>query len=239
LSRGGSRICFDSKLLSQAIALKQGKILSIPRRESQESSKACQACLAASLATTTISNKQTTSMAPKPPTLWEIAKEILVQEIGSGKIPHTMGPMDVHGLRLEYRAVDYTKFRTNLNNLRKALIALKGKATVDSEAFAYDQRMHPPAAANPPDFNYPSWDRSDAKRLLKIDVSEGRHNQLTPRQLWGTQLEYKVYPLDVFRKHIHQEVRNRRESSYWLNRQRKKKKKTAADYVIVDHERML
>jgi hypothetical protein len=47
-------------------------------------------------------------------TPWEEGKDILVQEIGSGKIPRTMGPKDVHGLRLEHRAVEYKNFRTNL-----------------------------------------------------------------------------------------------------------------------------
>ena len=53
-------------------------------------------------------------------TPWEKVKDVLVQEISSGKIPCTMGPKDVHGFRLEYRAIKYKNFRINLNNLRKA-----------------------------------------------------------------------------------------------------------------------
>jgi hypothetical protein len=172
-----------------------------------------------------------------PPTPWEIAKEILVQDIGSGRIPRTMGPKEVHNRCQEYRDVDYKKFRTNLNNLRKALYKLHGKATVNNAAFANDlrlQRLRPPPAAT----TAPRWDGSVAQRLLKIDVDAGNHIPCTPCQLWNTHPNaehYKVFALEVFRKHIHQEVRSRTESSYWLHRGAKKKKKTAADYVIVDH----
>jgi hypothetical protein len=75
-------------------------------------------------------------------TPWEIAKDILVQEIFSRRIPCTIGPKQVHGLCLEYKAVEYKNFRTSLNTLRKALYELKDKASVDNAAFEQSPMHH-------------------------------------------------------------------------------------------------
>jgi hypothetical protein len=53
----------------------------------------------------------------------------------------------------------------------------------------------------------PQWYGSDAERLLKADVSAKIHETMAPQQLHRTRTEYQIYPLEVFRKHIHQEVR--------------------------------
>jgi hypothetical protein len=58
----------------------------------------------------------------------------------------------------------------------------------------------------------------------------GLHEEQPPCDFRMTRLEYEVFPLNVFRKHIQQELRGPRESSYWLAR--RNKKKTAADYII-------
>lgn len=38
---------------------------------------------------------------------------------------------------------------------------------------------------------------------------------MKPKKLWNTKKEYKEFPLDVFRNHIHQEKRFQREGPYW------------------------
>ena len=76
--------------------------------------------------------------------------------------------------------------------------------------------------ANPPDFSYPHWDGSAAQGLLKVDVDEGRHINMRPQELRKTRVEYASFPVDVFRKHIHQEVRSRKDKAYWMVRQQKK-----------------
>jgi hypothetical protein len=66
-------------------------------------------------------------------------------------------------------------------------------------------------------------DGSDAQRLLKEDVESGLTMHLDPSFLRETRLEYKVFPLKVFRDHIYQEVRLKTGSSYWMNRSKKGK----------------
>jgi hypothetical protein len=54
---------------------------------------------------------------------------------------------------------------------------------------------------------------------------------MKPQELRMTRLEYQRFPKDVFRKHIHQEVRSLNETPYWLVKkmhlQEKKDKKKA------------
>jgi hypothetical protein len=78
----------------------------------------------------------------------------------------------------------------------------------------------------------------EAERLLKIDVNNGKHNEMLPEVLCLTNLAYEEFPLKIFRNHIHQEVRSGKEMPYWLSkkatikRKKEKKKKAAAGIAI-------
>jgi hypothetical protein len=65
-------------------------------------------------------------------------------------------------------------------------------------------------------FAYPRFGGSEAERLLKLDVSNGEHKKMKPKELKLTRPEYEPFPPCVFAKHIHQELRERRAKSYWL-----------------------
>ena len=156
-------------------------------------------------------------------TLWELAKEILIVEISEGRVMQAMGPKQVYAMREEYGRVDYRKFSRNLNSLRKSLDKVQEKAAVDEAAVAHDQRLYPINVDNP-SASYPRWGGSEASRLLKIDIDEELHLTKTPKQLRLYRDEYKAFPLDVFRKHIHQEVRSRLSTAYWLVKQQAKRR---------------
>jgi hypothetical protein len=154
------------------------------------------------------------------PTSWETAKALLQQDIFSGMLQPTMRPKEVYSMRVEYKEVEYKKFRANLNSLRKACEKLSARAMVDSAAVAHDWEVHP-IQKNVLGV-YPRWDGSEAQRLLKIDVQNGKNNAMAPCKLRMTREEYNSYPVDVFRKHIHQEVRSHRVTAYWLARKQEK-----------------
>jgi hypothetical protein len=135
-------------------------------------------------------------------TPWEIAKPLLIADIIHGRIPATMKPRNAHNFRDEYKLVDKVNFRSNLQNLRSGLDVLYNKADVDNHALAHDHLLHP-VVSNPPGFNYPCWDGSEAKKQLKIDVNEGRHLLMQPKVPRATKRVYQLFPPDVFQKHIH------------------------------------
>jgi hypothetical protein len=135
-----------------------------------------------------------------------------------------MSPKVAYNMRGEYNNVEYCHFRTNLNSLRKSLKVTNDRAMADKAAVSHDQEqqllvhqdlMRTRTIANPP-----HWDMSEAQRFLKLDVDDGKHCTMLPKELRMTREEYKVFSLDVFRKHIHQEVRSRKETAYWQVRRR-------------------
>ena len=164
-------------------------------------------------------------------TPWEVSKEILKQDFCAGMLPRTLGPAEIYEMPQEYQDVEYGNFRTNLNELRKKLESQQSSAALDDAAL---QRY---TGSNPVNMNptggmeYPRWDLSDAQRFLKEDIAAERHLAMQPRELRMTRLEYQRFPKDVFRKHIHQEVRSLTETPYWLVKkmkiQEKKDKKKA------------
>jgi hypothetical protein len=175
----------------------------------------------------TTTTTTTTTMA----TPWEVAKKILQQDFCAGMLPRTLGPTEVYEMRREYQAVKYENFRTNLNKLRKKLEFQQSSAASDDAALQHYMGLNP-VNMNPTDgMNYPRWDLSDAQRLLKEDVAAERHKAMKPQELRMTRLEYQRFPKDVFRKHIHQEVRSLTETPYWLvtkmKKQEQKDKKKA------------
>ena len=62
----------------------------------------------------------------------------------------------------------------------------------------------------PPKKQYPQWKGSEAQRLLKIDMDEGKHLQKKPRLFQKDRPEYQEFPGQVFRNHIYQELRSRK-----------------------------
>jgi hypothetical protein len=185
-----------------------------------------------------MSSAQTPGGAPAGLTPWEIVKALLIADIQEGKVPPTMSPKVVYSMRVEYRRqVEYRQFRTNLNNLRKSLKAVNDRAIVDRAAVAHDQqrRLVHQNITLAASSSHHRWDASEAQRLLKLDVNNEMHRTMAPKELRMTRCEYKAFPLNVFRKHIHQEVRSRKETAYWQVRRRQGKNDQQLQAAIGGH----
>ena len=139
------------------------------------------------------------------------AKRLLYKDLLSGDIPldaEQMGPQVVFYQRVEFTEFKHTNFCTNLRNMRANIIASKKRATFDSDALAHDRRAFPKKSHN--HRGVPRWEGSEAEELLKIDVGEKKHLQFEPHDLHKTQNEHKKFPYQLFRKHVHQEVRTQK-----------------------------
>jgi hypothetical protein len=151
-------------------------------------------------------------------TPWDVAKEILTVMLLANEIPEAMPPREVYLLRPQFGTVVYKNFRTNLCALRKTLKQHGVRAQEDHVALIHDQRLYPTLPTI--QLGAPRWNGSSAERLLKIDIDDGKNERNTPRELWLTRDEYKIFQLTTFRQHIHQETRSRIETSYWLARKK-------------------
>ena len=157
---------------------------------------------------------------PEQTTPWQYsdAKKLLTKDILDKKIDG-LTSKEVFALRPEFQHYKYKNFYTNLRNLRSSLAELQGFADEDAAALAHDTKLNLLVNNNKP---YPRWQGTDAERLLKQDLDNGRHENMAPRELKASRPEYKPYPGKVFLDHIHQELRSRKERPYWLARHKEK-----------------
>lgn len=160
-------------------------------------------------------------MAPKKkksPVPWgkSKAKELLFQDIVAGRADGTARA--IYGSRPEYAAAqpNFNTFAGNVYRLRKWIAKHQVRADEDAAALAQDVSENPRVLMDPR--GYPRWDQSEAFGLLKQDIADGKHDEMAPQQLQQTRDEYKDFPLEVFRNHIHQELRAIREKAYWWPR---------------------
>jgi hypothetical protein len=140
-----------------------------------------------------------------------VARQLLEQDILSGAIPLTnveMTARAVHSLRPEFLQLPYDSFPRRLQALRDLCKAKMERGISDAAAYHNDRRFdqQPTFVA----LGLPRWEGSDAQTALKLDITEGLHLQLTPKQLRESRREYQVFGLKTFRGHIHQEVKRRK-----------------------------
>jgi hypothetical protein len=121
-----------------------------------------------------------------------------------------MTPRDAYLHRPEFAEFDgYANFPSRLRGARQQIASKNNRASSDSAALAHDRKIYPKAASN--HRGEPRWEGSEAERLLRKDMDEGKHNQMRPELLYYTRKDYhENYPLKVFREHIYQEERRRK-----------------------------
>ena len=91
------------------------------------------------------------------------------------------------------------------------------RAALESEALAHDRGLFPRQTEN--HRGEPVFDLSAAKLLLRADVEEGKHLQMTPSQLQLYRVEYEPFDPRKFAHRIYQEVRRKKFINY-LNQRR-------------------
>jgi hypothetical protein len=154
---------------------------------------------------------------PEPPA-WGTshAKELLLDDIRAGIWKRGDPPAAVRLSRPEFEAYKLKKFGPNFRAACDQLSEAQARAKADAAAIANDRQIHPRSALTV--HGYPQWDGSTASLLLiqdLKDIEEGRLAIMKPKALRELRDEYLAFPLDVFRKHIHQNHRIQVEGAYW------------------------
>ncbi len=104
---------------------------------------------------------------------------------------------------------EFEKFKSRLNALRDQIRNEMSRAEEDEEAFLIYVKNHPKATTSAMG-NYPEWEGHAAQKLLQADMAQGYHLTMEPKELWLSEDEYVLFPLKVFRDHIHQETRTKK-----------------------------
>jgi hypothetical protein len=144
------------------------------------------------------------------------AKRLLVEDLKAGRIPlcsSDMPAQDVYLFRVEFTCFPFEAFRSNLHRLRKKYSEQQENAEEEDVALAHDRALFPKKLQN--ERGEARWEGSDAERLLRVDIDNGLHMEMSPMELWKSRREYKDnFTNKVFRKHIYQEVRSRKYRAY-------------------------
>lgn len=147
------------------------------------------------------------------------AKLLLYQDIVDGDITDDCDAEMAYGFREEFQAYEFKNFKNNLKTLRASINKNQGKADNDLAALLHDMAIRPPR-----DETVLVWHKSKAKKLLKKDINEGLHNGLSTIDVWRSRNEYQRWESKTFIKHYHQEINSRKQSNYWDNVAKKKKR---------------
>jgi hypothetical protein len=154
----------------------------------------------------------------KPPTPWDIAKPLLEADYLEGRATDDMFPRDVVKLRWEYSEVNVKNFRSNWLALKKRISTHKARAEEDELMYLHDMTIYTLAKDRDE-----LWHGSAAERLLKKDMEQKRHERLHPSLFYLARPEYQQFEYQIFRKHIHQELRSSIETPYWIYKRNKRK----------------
>ena len=120
----------------------------------------------------------------------------------------------------EHSKWEYTNWTNNLRNLRHAIEKDNKRMHDDMLSYGHDLAIvNALRAANPN--QKPRWRGSEAAKRLKEDVDKGKHLEMKHSTLHQTRPEYLVFDLDVFRKHIYQEIDSRPKRAYCFEKKKK------------------
>jgi len=152
------------------------------------------------------------------------AKEIIMDDLHCGILPADAAELPAseawdlcYRHMVEFVSVDYEQFRDRLRDHRLQARKDIARAKIESDSLAHDRLLFPRQAVN--NRGEPVFDTSDAKLLLRADVKEGKHNEMTPAELQSDRVEYHPFNARKFKHRIYQEVR-RVKFINWLEQKR-------------------
>jgi hypothetical protein len=112
----------------------------------------------------------------------------------------------------EYKQFKLKNFKKNLQTLWNAHKKGTSEAALAEKATNNFLQQHPPSATS--SHGYPRYHGSTARAKLKADIDAKKHLIMRPEQLWNTSEEYQQFPKKVFRDHIYQETKARKQRYY-------------------------
>jgi hypothetical protein len=140
----------------------------------------------------------------------------LLENDTDGEI-HSMDTAAVQMLSSLFDDYKSTNFKTNLNNLKESIRTDKVAVKSDEEFL-----LHNKVIVESKEMYYSPWEKSEAKRLLRKDVQDKKHENTKPKQLWESRPAYMMFDREGFAKHIYQEELSQGQRSYWIHKKKLK-----------------
>jgi len=162
------------------------------------------------------------------------AREFLRQLIVAGTIPVELKPKQVwlNYLKGKKEFAPYEKdpydskwFASKLRYLQKKTGRTLELVERDQKAFDADRKIYPRPTQN--HRGEPFWPDSNTFKFLKKQIDEEKHLIMEPKEMYAemrdkTDCAEENIPLDVYRKHIYQEIKSRKFEAFCKDERYKK-----------------
>lgn len=139
----------------------------------------------------------------------------LKDDLANEFIPTTMDAATAWHKRPEYKEMELNLWKSRFNGMRKIVREGKERASSDAIDLSNDRKIHPRPQVN--ERGTPLWIGSDAEVLLGIDIDDGKHKEMEPKQLYESRQQYQDFTLQEFRRHIYQEEQTRKWRKQWVD----------------------
>lgn len=156
------------------------------------------------------------------PVEWKtsLPKAYLLRSLMDDKSPfHSMSADAIYNSWHGFRDYPISNFKTNLKNLREAVIQRQKIIKEDERIFQLEKNLFPRKERTTTGCLY--WDTHPANALLHEDVKCGLASSLKPIKLRATKNEYQDFSVGLFCGHVQQEKRAQREKPYWIPKRNK------------------
>jgi hypothetical protein len=161
------------------------------------------------------------------------AREIILEDLATGTLPIDNDVVsaeeawnEMYCAMPEFEHVVFSQFEARLKDHRMQVARLQNASTHFLDSFRHDQELRSRGILRPQGTHDRAgrriFDRSAAKPLLKEDVIDEKHLQLTAEELHSSRQEYREWPLPIFKKRLRQAIHTQK-FLYYLNWKRAKK----------------
>ena len=141
-------------------------------------------------------------------------RQRLQQDIVENKLTSTTDMETAHNYREQYKSMEMSVFKRRFKSLLTIVSLKRHRAAEDAADLANDRQIHPRPILN--QRGEPQWIASESKALLEDDVANGNAKSMSPKELYLSRPEYQMeYGLEVFRKHIYQELKTVKFRRQW------------------------
>jgi hypothetical protein len=157
------------------------------------------------------------------------AKKVILADLADGHLSLDENVVSAERAFLVYKAcrpeafadVGFNQFKLRLKDHRTQVKRLHEASQWEESAFQHDRLLVEPQGTH----NHrgePIFDRSPAQELLRQDVKDQQHENMSPMDLQHSRPEYLIFALNIFRHRIYQEVRLQK---YWNHLEDERTKK--------------
>jgi hypothetical protein len=131
-----------------------------------------------------------------------------------------------------FEHVVFDQFQARMKDHIREAKKRNSRSTEEEEWLRHDRQHYPRATHNAR--GEPVFDMDPAKMLLRDDVKNKLHEQMTPKELWSlpTRAAYRKFTLSIFRQRIYQEIRLQKYTNYLEEKRTKKRDKERARRAV-------